>query len=523
MLDTLRLYLINPKYPHPHYAAMANVAELMGKKKMSPPHQLALLAALAPANYEVTIIDEDVGPLPFEPLPHLVGITALSVTSDRAIAIARAYRQRGVPVVLGGPFATCQREEARAGGDYLIIGEAENSWSTFLRDFAQGRAKEVYRSDAPCSLETSPPPRWDLIQADDYLSVTVETSRGCPFSCRFCLAHHLFGRRMRFRAVDDVIREIETAPLKHIFFVSDNFAFDRDYAWELVQRLRPLRRAWVCQTSLHIGDDEALLAAMAQAGCSHILVGFEALNDRSLAAAGKSHHRGRDYGQLVRRIHRQGMHVLASFLVGFDTDSLDAFDAIARFAQEHNIVYPLVNTLTVAPGTALYDEWRRQGRMTPFVPSFLNGMFPCAHYAQATQREMWQAYLTTVRRLYSWQRLHETAVPLFQSGQFARPGPDTMAWPNKARAMINVGRSYTLSRNPWKRRLFLELTRLVAQRRLAPDKMAIFLLHMEGFQRFFQALERKADWLEHQLDRHDRQRPAYLDGQLYVEEPPRPR
>jgi len=82
----------------------------------------------------------------------------------------------------------------------------------------------------------------------------------------------------------------------------------------------------MCQASLDVADDESLLRDMALAGCTSILIGFESVNPDSLQETHKFHNRIGKYEEAVRRIHAAGIHVVGSFIVGFEADKLDAFD-----------------------------------------------------------------------------------------------------------------------------------------------------------------------------------------------------
>ena len=478
------LYLIAPRFEFKHYAAQQETSELIGKKRMTVPLQLPLVAALTPSHYDVCIVDDEWEPPDALPRPDLVGITVLAATSGRAFEIADAYRAEGVPVVLGGTYASFATEECLTHADYVIIGEAEGAWQRFLSDFENGCARQTYQNSEFIPFRQSPTPRWDLVDSRDIMTVGVETSRGCVYKCNFCVVNKMFGTQMRFRDVDDVIAEIETLPVKRVFFVADNFAINKKYARRLVKRLRALRITWICQSSIDIARDEALLREMAEAGCISILIGFESLNERCLEAVEKTQNDVSDFETAIRRIHAHGIHVLGSFIVGFDNDTSETFEFIHSFVRRNNLVYAMLNVLSVAPGTELFDRMNADDRIHVVDVSYRNGIFPCIRYKNMTQTEILNGFFDTLEKLFSWDEIAERGIGLFEQGTFLRGGNDRPPFWEKATVSFKLLRLFLFSKDVRKRRLFGRLFRLVRTNCLSINDMVIFLLNMEGYVRY---------------------------------------
>jgi len=387
----------------------------------------------------------------------------------------------GSIVVLGGTYATFMPDDALEHADAIVKGEAEDSWERLLVDFADGKLERVYEKDERVSFTRSPFPRWDLIRTDDIMTLGVETSRGCPYRCEFCLVNQMFGTKMRYREVDDVIAEIESLPLKRVFFVADNFTIRKSYAWEIVRRLEPLQVSWVCQASIDIAREDELLEAMARAGCTSILVGFESLDPAVLKEAKKTHNKIEEFESAIAKIHSKGMHCLSSFIVGFDGDTLESFDRIFDFAERNNILFTMINALSVAPGTQLHDRIEREGRLCDVDRSFKNGLFPCIHYNHISQIDMLETFFDTLERSVSYETLHRRALAVFEGGAFAQPDADDVPLADKVTSVGLLLKRFLLTRDSHKRRLFLDLIDLVRHKKLAPEKLALFLLSMEAF------------------------------------------
>ncbi len=475
------LYLVNPRFRYKHHAAQDELSHLAGKKKMSVPLALPLIAALTPEHYDIRIIDDEYERHPSKEIPDIVGITALVSTVDRAFEIADLYRERGAVVVIGGSYPTFAPEEVAEHADAVMVGEAELTWGRFLRDFEEGRIQKTYVQDCAVPFETSPIPRWDLVRCDEIMAVGVQATRGCPYNCEFCLVNKMFGRRMRFRDTDDVIREIESLPTKKIFFADDNLTIKKSYARELFGKLTPLGVSWFCQCSIDVARDDELLETMVAAGCISLLIGFESLSPEALQETNKKHNKVEEYEEAIGRIHAHGLNVLASFIVGFDADTLDTFDHILAFMERTRLVYGMLSILAAAPGTDLYNRMQDEGRLPPVRREFINGALPCMHYMNFSQTEVLERYFETLAAMYDSASLRRRAVPLFAGGEFANSGTATEVGPwEKLTTSVKLMGRFLFSRDKEKRLLFRELFGLVQEGKVSAESIVVFLLTVQA-------------------------------------------
>ena len=181
------------------------------KKGLIPPLGLAMVAAVTPQEVEVSLTDENVTDINFQKETDLVGITALTVTAPRAYEIADNFRARGVKVILGGAHPSTLPDEASQYADAIVIGEAEGIWPNLINDFKANKLQRVYRQSERPSLVNLPIPRRDLFaKGAYYITNTISTTRGCPYSCSFCPVTSFFGHTYRCRPVEEVLKEIET-------------------------------------------------------------------------------------------------------------------------------------------------------------------------------------------------------------------------------------------------------------------------------------------------------------------------
>src|SRR4030042_4128311 len=180
-----------------------------GGRVLAPPLVLPLLAGLTPKDVNVRLIDENVEEADVDAPTDLVAMTCMTASAPRAYALCDAFRERKIPVVIGGIHPTVMPDEAALHADAVIIGEAEPVWDEVLKDFGANRLKPRYGYDGHIALGGFPFPRRDLLMARRYLTINVvQTARGCPNDCSFCTVSAVAGRKYRFRPIDEVIEEI---------------------------------------------------------------------------------------------------------------------------------------------------------------------------------------------------------------------------------------------------------------------------------------------------------------------------
>jgi radical SAM superfamily enzyme YgiQ (UPF0313 family) len=329
---------------------------------------LSTLAALTPADVEVSLRDDTVKRIdPANDIDGRVDLAALTVstkTALRAYELAAAYRQRGVKVVLGGIHPTALPEEALEHCDAVVVGEAEGQWERLVADARDGRLQPVYRHDTRPDFRTPVWAKRSVYPRRTYAPVhMVQASRGCPFTCEFCSVTPFFGHKTRLRDPEDVAREVATLPGGFVLFADDNILGFGEHSRALFRALKPLKRKWFGQASLHGMQDDATLRLMADSGCRSVFVGFESVSPESLVGCGKRQNDPSLYLDVVRRLHDHGIAVWGAFVFGFDEDRPGVFEATVEFARKAGIIMASFSVLTPYPGTRLFDRLREEGRL----------------------------------------------------------------------------------------------------------------------------------------------------------------
>jgi radical SAM superfamily enzyme YgiQ (UPF0313 family) len=416
----MRLYLINPFNP---MVSLTNVRQSRWNRyRVWKPLGLGVLAGLTPPDWDVTILDENLGLPAYDdlPRPDLVGITAFTSQAGRAYEVADLYRRKGVPVVMGGIHATMCTSEALGHVDTVVTGEAETVWPDVLEDCCRGQLEQVY-SGGHVDMARVPRARHDLF-GNGYAFGSVQTTRGCPLDCTFCSVSSFNGKRYRHRPIENVVEEIKHIRERWVLVVDDNLIGTSRKHVDRAKRLfaamieADLGKKWICQVTINMADDPELLDLAARAGCCGVFIGFESPTPQGLSEVGKKFNlmNDRDFSASVRQFHKRKILVVGSFIMGLDADRPGIGLLIARTAQDYGVDILNALFLTPLPGTRLWDSLRKQGRVgsnnLPGDWKYYTLGFPTARYKHFSRMDIIQEMKTCEKWFYSRTRIAARAL-----------------------------------------------------------------------------------------------------------------
>ena len=364
------------------------------------PLHLGILAALSPG-HDLKVIDQDWDEVPFDEDFDLVGLTATTFSSQRAFDIADVFRKKGVKVVIGGVHACLMQEECLQHADAIVIGEAEYVWPQVLKDADAGALKKTYQQDKPTDMDDVPVPRRDLMRQDPVVGM-IQATRGCNRACKFCYLPSVPWHRHRRRSPDKVYAEMKGMKQNVVFFVDDNLFVDEEYAIALCEKIAPLKKAWSVQAPTTITKNLKLLKAMQKSGCFFVQVGFQTVHPDSLRRAGVVQNQIENYQEVVRRFHEHGILVQGFFIFGFDNEDQRIFKIAETHIEQMGIEDALLYILTPYPGTPIYDQLKREGRLLFHEREkygWANAVFTPA---KMTARELEQGVQETYENLFTF-------------------------------------------------------------------------------------------------------------------------
>jgi radical SAM superfamily enzyme YgiQ (UPF0313 family) len=358
----MKLFIIQPS----HYVCRSNWTVHKTRKRTLVGLTLPYLAALTPPQWDIALIDEQLTDIDFYAPVDLVAITTWTINSLRAYAIADRFRERGVPVIMGGPHTYFYSEEASEHCDAVGIGEGENIFPEMLRDAASGRLKKVYRASRLLDLSNLPYPRYDLLNFRKYglmKTLSVQTSRGCPFRCEFCSERFYLGHNYRYRPVQDVVEEIKRSGTKNLLFADSNFAGKISHTMELMEELIPLKIRWSTLWSAFLCKNEKFLDLAKRSGLLHVNIGIESIDGDTLAEANKKVNKVSEYEEILSNLRKRGISYSLNFIFGWDSERKDVFESTLTFLERNKVPVAYFNILTPHKGTALYERMKTDNRI----------------------------------------------------------------------------------------------------------------------------------------------------------------
>ena len=316
----------------------------------------------------------------------LVNVTTPTFELDmKACELAKEINPSIITMAKGG-HTTVFDELALRNHPYLDIvlrGECEKTMEELAKDIPLEEIKGItYREDGRIKrnpdrefiedLDSLPFPARHLLNNSLYrrpdtneLQTTIQTNRGCPGSCVFCLAGRLSGKKLRLRSPKNIVDEIEECinrfNIRNFFFRADTFTWKKEWVIEVCREIirRDLRIKWVCNSRVDTLDEERL-RWMRGAGCWLISLGIESGSQRilDLMKKGITKEEARKAIELCRKF---GIKTYAFYLFGLPWENEEDVRETIDFAIELDSDFAEFHLAVPFPGTELYDIVHREG------------------------------------------------------------------------------------------------------------------------------------------------------------------
>ena len=378
-----------------------------------PEYGMPLVATIVrDAGYDVDMFVEHIGPIDWDRVlaADVVCFHAFSSTMPKTIEYINKVKEArpDMPIVMGGTHVSVMVEDSLQYCDVVVRQEGDESLPEVLERWRNDESldgvlgvsywdKGLMRHNQARAFvqefETIPDlelingymdwPRWKLLWNLRMRWQVLQTSRGCPYDCSFCIAPRELGRGYRVRSIDAVIDDIKYQQslngTKYFFMVDNHFTVKRDRTKELLRRIIDEGIQWygICFTRLEVARDEETLALLKQAQINTLYIGLESFDNRVLKLLNKQQN-NESMKQSLAKIKKHGLRVLGSFVLGSDDDDVQSIRATIDAAIEADVDYvalfplsgyPEENAPTIPLHRFLLPSWDRlDGTFVIFFP-----------------------------------------------------------------------------------------------------------------------------------------------------------
>lgn len=403
-----------------------------------------LLAGLLPRDIEIEIINETSQDLDWKRDYDLLFISALHPDMDRARQISHYWRRRGARTVIGGSFASSFPHLCEPWFDAVVVGDPEGSVPRVHADFCANSLQKRYVSP-PYAAELVITPRFDLSGGKQHHTLCLEATRGCPFSCEFCVLTGL-GTRHQTRPVHAVVRDIVagqqmlagTVPAyrrRIVGFCDNNIGGNLAYLRALCAALEPLRLQWYGAATFNVIANPDLVRTLARSGCRALFVGLESFNPATLADMRKCQNVIHKMRSALDSCRRHGILIVSGLMVSPLSDSPEDIRRIPENLTRCGLHVPtFVSFESPIPGTPHFHRLGRQEHPPAFVPNVLlrdlAGYTLAVRPRKCSADEFVAAYREVTREVFSARR---------RLAKIARDVPAFLARGHWLPALIDIG------------------------------------------------------------------------------------
>lgn len=359
-----------------------------------PPSNGALVLTTIAKQYadDTCMYSESISDIVWEDVldADIVFISIFTFNANRGYELATYIRKNSrATIVFGGLHATLNGEETINYGDYVVLGEGDESMVQLIEviknkkeiDFPgilYWEKDQVVKSGTPVlpkDIDTIP--NHNLLhqfkEMTRYNTIwpQVHASRGCPHQCDYCALVAAFGHSVRVRTPESVIEDIkQTIDFFHskykrwakiLWITDDNFFANRAWAISVLKMIiaEKIEYGFTIQARYEVGFDDEMLALLKEAGFVEIAMGIEFLEDEAF----KSHNKKSSYQEIleaVKNIQKHGIRVRGLFIVGADNHAEGVGERLANFVKENDICGVLIQSMYFIPGTPVYEQYKER-------------------------------------------------------------------------------------------------------------------------------------------------------------------
>lgn len=328
-----------------------------------------ILSSHVPSHYAIIIQDEYYNPINTKIKSDLVFFSAHTVNAPRAYRYAKEFKKNGAKIIYGGPHVTALQKYTHlraepfehGSADAIVVGEAEPVLQELLQDYTRGTLKAIYQSPALFDLRQGYKiPKREIFSPRGIIKIDhLETSRGCPHSCSFCVNDNNY----RSRSIESLEEEIFLLKNKIVFILDSNFGKNSEILCALTKLFKKFHVRWSASVDTQTLSKKNFLSMAKDSHCFCLFVGFETIHDKNIKNINKAHNQTSLYGHYLRAAERFSIPIIGSFIFGFDHDAPSTFAETISFCEETRLKEGSFHILVPYPGTKIFDQFLSEKRL----------------------------------------------------------------------------------------------------------------------------------------------------------------
>ena len=367
----------------------------------------------------------------------IVFIGIFTYAAVRGYKIASYLRKHtNATVVLGGLHASMNYKEAVRYADYVMLGEGDETILPLIKMIKSGKRPKIKgyawmeNGTIYNTGKAEPPQNIDIIPdrslIHNYKKMTghmtiwpqVHASRGCPHNCDYCALVRHFGRCVRKRSPENIVKDIQYSIdffekgnhrlIKDLWITDDNFFADRQWAKQVLNAIidSGIKYRFNIQARYEVGFDDEMLELLKKAGFFELDMGIEFIDDASF----KTYHKTSTKEQIeksIKNIQKHGLSVRGLFILGSDNQKKGCGKELADFVIKNKIQGVLIQCMYFVPGTPAYEA--NKDRLLHRNWAKYNGN--TVHYPKnMTPYELQLEQIEASKRIYSVKRLIKAVI-----------------------------------------------------------------------------------------------------------------
>ncbi|MBN1215786.1 MAG: radical SAM protein [Candidatus Lokiarchaeota archaeon] len=367
----------------------------------------------------------------------IIAITSMTPQISHALEIAEKAKNQGLITIIGGYHPTLAPDYVAKHPyvDYIVRGEGEHTFKELI-DYIDGNKNQMelkdikgisfldsnnhihHNAERPLelNLDNFPMPRRDLLDDKKYIYLgarvaQLETSRGCPHSCKFCCIVKMWKDHKqhivyRSKSISRIIKEIYDVNLKNdfIFFCEDNFTIQVKRTKKILETIirSGIQNKFYFSAQSRVDTlyrNPWIIDLMHKAGMRQIFLGIETVHKQSLKAMNKGNLTPEMTRKVVSMLHDRGISIFGGIIIGFPGETKTMVRQTIQFARSLDLTCMQFTPITAFPGTEFFQEMKDADMITSNNYKHYDLFHPMMRTSELSSREIYrlvgEAYAST--------------------------------------------------------------------------------------------------------------------------------